>query len=767
VAIPFDQIAADLLARSESFCRELFPAGKVEAGEWRIGNIHGDPGHSLSINLRTGVWKDWAGDDAGADLISLYAAARGMGMGDAARDLAPHLCNGHAGPARLAGPVAAAVVKPAPDEPPFDLPEPAAPDLPPPSGPPSVPKATALYRYTDRFYVARFDHPATDTEPASKTFQPQSWDGTKWTRKAPPKPRPLFGLDDLANRPDAAVLVVEGEKAAQAASLVLKGYTVVTWAGGASSVATADWRPLEGRRVDIWPDADDPGRKAAADIAGLLLPLCRAVRVVDTTEAPSDGWDLADAIRDGWGAKEIIAWGTGANADGTKRLRAVEMPAPEPAKAPAAKPPKQTTPTEPADDGQTPAYILWEKLNLGRNDRGPYATEANALRIIVGHDDYAGRIWLDEFSQRLMITDKGVDRMFSDTDAMHCLVWMQDTLQLQKMPMSAVQRAAILVGERNKRHPVKAWLETLAWDGIERLPHFISDVFGADQSPYTAAVGRCWLVAMVSRIYNPGGQADNVPVFEGSQGLRKSTALRALVGEEWFLESVRNPIKDPDKFSQSLQGKWLVEIPEIDRVGGRFGSLDDLTGMITIRKDTYRMPYARSFMDFPRQTILAGTTNVTQWNPDQTGGRRYWPITCKSVNVDFIRENREQLFAEALARYKRGESWWDVPDVDAKEAQSRRRIADEWEQIIERYEYHYCNRDDWREGPQWVARLLPLEEMTVGDILENALGIPIGKWTNSDQVRVAKCLTAMGWHQVMGRVEGRRVRLYRKKTPPQ
>ena len=366
-----------------------------------------------------------------------------------------------------------------------------------------------------------------------------------------------------------------------------------------------------------------------------------------------------------------------------------------------------------------------------------------------------------------MIDDATGPRQFTKTDALECLAWMQESLQLPKMPLAAVNHAAILVGERNKRHPLKEWLEGLPWDGVERLPTLMADAFGAAQTAYTAAVGRCWPVMMVARVYEPGCQADNVPVFEGAQGLRKSSALRALAGEEWFMESVRNPIRDPDKFSQSLQGKWLVEIPEIDRVGGRHGSLDDLTGMITIRKDTYRMPYAPTFMDYPRQTILAGTTNKSAWNPDQTGGRRYWPIVCGEINLEYLREQREQLFAEAVARYKRGEKWHDVPAEDAREEQEQRRIADEWEAVILRYVTHDPDRSDWRSNePYWVQRKEPLPYVTVGGILSEALGIPNGRWSRGDQMRVSSCLTALGFTRKRLTVSGALQWAYVKRNTP-
>jgi AAA domain/Domain of unknown function (DUF6371) len=304
VSIPFDAIASSLLARADGLVREWFPNGKREGAEYRIGNVRGDAGKSLSINLNSGIWRDFATDEGGGDLISLYAASRGISQAEAAKALAPSLCNGYAGHA-----------------------EPAKAAKPAPVGKPPCDDASALYRYTDGFYVARFDK-----ADGSKSFSPFTWDGSTWNKQAPAKPRPLYGLDDLAARPAAKVLIVEGEKTADAARKLMPVYCVLTWAGGASSVATADWTPVYGREVDIWPDADDPGRKAGANLAGMLLAHCPLVRMVDTSDA-APGWDLADAAADGWDAAKVLEWGKA-------RIAEVKAPASEP------KPPPERKPSE-------------------------------------------------------------------------------------------------------------------------------------------------------------------------------------------------------------------------------------------------------------------------------------------------------------------------------------------------------------------------------------------------------------------------------------
>jgi hypothetical protein len=158
-----------------------------------------------------------------------------------------------------------------------------------------------------------------------KKFTPQvTWcvgpDGAKlWCLTFFPAPRPLFGLERLAARPDAPVLLVEGEKCALAGAGALPMYACVAWPGGSKAVPYVDFSPLSGRDVVMWPDADASGVEAMlghTNLAGEQRPGAaqylhrvgvRALRMVDTRGQPK-GWDIADAIRDGWTGRQIAAW---------------------------------------------------------------------------------------------------------------------------------------------------------------------------------------------------------------------------------------------------------------------------------------------------------------------------------------------------------------------------------------------------------------------------------------------------------------------------
>ena len=163
-------------------------------------------------------------------------------------------------------------------------------------------------------YVARYDIKDNGSE-RGKEYRPWTWgarDGEppQWAVGQWNKPRPLYGLDRLAARPDAPTIITEGEQSADAASRLLTGMVAVTWPGGARAVHHADWEPLRGRKVLLWPDADEPGLKAMRQLAGVLADpagLGCKVRLLDPTGQP-EGWDVSDAETEGWTGDKLKAW---------------------------------------------------------------------------------------------------------------------------------------------------------------------------------------------------------------------------------------------------------------------------------------------------------------------------------------------------------------------------------------------------------------------------------------------------------------------------
>ena len=168
--------------------------------------------------------------------------------------------------------------------------------------------------------------------------------------------------------------------------------------------------------------------------------------------------------------------------------------------------------------------------------------------------------------------------------------------------------------------------------------------------------------------------------------------------------------------------------------------------------DRFRPPYGKRLVDLPRQCVFAGSINPEGgYLKDATGGRRFWPMVCGQIDIDALARDRDQLWAEARDRFRDGEPWWlETPELNARasEEQADRYQGDAWnepirawlENEIELTENGYGGRTLYRR-----PRPEPLTDVSVGEILEKALGVEKGRWTQADQNRVARCLITMGF----------------------
>lgn len=287
--IDFQSIATLALAQAETLLPEWFPAGKRAGNEFVVGDLAGTPGSSLGVNIRTGAWSDFAGDAKGGDLISLRAAQLGISQIDAAKKIAERIG------------IQAHATKPVPVITPSDgwTPITTAENLRPPASP------DGLWTYRNAAghlagYIQRVNR-----ADGGKDYYPltpcRHDDGrTALRKKAMPAPRPLYRLPELIAAPDLPVLVVEGEKAADAAHRMVGDlFAVVSWPGGAKAVSKADFTALIGRKVTIWPDNDDVGRDAAKQIRTAI----GSARIVSHRSDWADGYDAAD-LEDEFGPGE-------------------------------------------------------------------------------------------------------------------------------------------------------------------------------------------------------------------------------------------------------------------------------------------------------------------------------------------------------------------------------------------------------------------------------------------------------------------------------
>lgn len=593
----------------------------------------------------------------------------------------------------------------------------------------------AVYTYTTATgeplgYVARY----LDSETNKKTIRCWTYgsrtpdEPAQWSCGHFSLPRPLYNAHELANNPNKQVLIVEGEKAADAAKRLFPGMVAITWPAGTESVDRADWSHLKGRKCVLLPDNDEPGRKAMQRLAGMLrkegaieIKGIRAETAIDGAPVP-DGWDVADAPAETtpaqalqWARDNVFVYGS--EPEPTEPTTPPDLPPDLPAEAY-----EGTIEPQHPDTGLT--VTSDQPTALATTDKGALLMNLdNAVRAIEITDGLMGHIWYDEFLDSILTDWQGATRKWRDADDVKLCLYLQRHIGLTRISVGQAHDAATIAAFHDTRNECKDWLSGLQWDETERLPYLLSDGFGAQHDAYTQAVGRCWMVSMVARVMQPGCKVDTVPVLEGTQGIGKSSAL-AIIGGKWFIEC-HESVMSKDFFGV-LDGHMLVEISEMH--GFSRSEVERIKGIISCQVDRYRKAYGRNTEDHPRHTVLVGTTNRDDWQRDETGARRFWPVACGDINLEYIKTNRDQLFAEAVYRYNAGEKWWDVPTAEQQLQTDNRREGDSWERAIE----------------IWLSETAR-DRVQIGDILSECLNIETKDQAPIDQKRVGRALRVLGW----------------------
>jgi hypothetical protein len=293
-------------------------------------------------------------------------------------------------------------------------------------------------------------------------------------------------------------------------------------------------------------------------------------------------------------------------------------------------------------------------------------------------------------------------------------------------------------------HPVRNYLDQLAWDGKGRLGIWLVDCFGASKNNYTEEIGKMFLIAMVARIYKPGCQVDYMLVLEGEQGQLKSQACNTLAGG-YFSDQLPD-ITGKEAF-QHLRGKWLIEAAEMHTYSR--AAIDHFKAFLTRQVERYRPPWGRKEVYEPRQCVFIGTTNKVVYLRDATGNRRFWPLETGNIDLECLRDQRDQLFAEVIVLYRSGVPWWPRRDFERqtiREEQETRYESDAWEEPIQRYLDGLLTKK---------TTVLEIATGALGYELEPPLvtpyqptpprGTPVNRLSPFDQQRIAAVLTHLRW----------------------
>lgn len=722
--IDFAGLAETLLRYQSVILPEILPGGKLVGKEWCCGDIRGQSGMSFKFNTENGTFKDFATGEGGKDLIALYAKQNKLQMIDAAKYLREKYLA--AEPViKYNYPVKATKDETTIIKPPIDCEN------------PPIPSNAKSWSYKDEngdtlYYIIRIDN-----SDGTKFYYPLSFSNKKeWVKKHYPNQIP-YNLDLIAKDLSKPILIVEGEKAAEAAASRMNVYIVTTWASGSNNWKKCNWNYLKGRKVLLWPDADRAGKDCMNSLCKYLLEedIVSEVKLINTDK--ENGWDAYDAfITDNWNYKKWAEWAKPIVTVHVKTQK-VEIITPE----------EQQEEIDgsklididishliSSEDFPVSPNLQMKFMDLGLQFSDTKNTKlvmnaSNVAKII--RADFSEIVWRDDFYGKIFTTWKtGKKRQWSDIDTNDLYIEMQHHYELAKISKTHIQEAIEYVAARNRKNEPQEWVKSLKWDGIKRIDDFFHKIMGAEHSEYTSAVSKNFWIGLTARIMDAGCKLDEMVVLEGKQGTYKTTSLE-IIGGEWYGE-VNSDIMSKD-FDQGLKGKIIVEFGELANL--KNADIETIKRKLSTRIDEYRPSYGRYVEQHARTCIFVGTTNDDKYLKDRTGNRRFWPMKIEKVDTEYLKENRDQYFAEAYQRYLTGEKWHEVPWQDA-----------------ERIRFERLEVNDIQERVSVLLNNESHRYFTTADIYEQLVGQSSLKMSKQEKTKITSAMHELGYRQRTTRV---------------
>ena len=283
-------------------------------------------------------------------------------------------------------------------------------------------------------------------------------------------------------------------------------------------------------------------------------------------------------------------------------------------------------------------------LTVFQND--PYLQGAVRYNILTERIDIVKPLWWSKQTATL-----------NDTDLNYLMLYLEDKYGLTSE--KKIQKAISIIADCNKYHPIRDYLNSLEWDGTERIRYALTRFLGADESEYTYQCLRLFMLGAISRVFKPGCKFEVMLCLVGGQGAGKSSFFRLLaVKDEWFSDDLKKI--DDDNVYRKMQGHWIIEMSEMIATANA-KSIEEIKSFISRAKETYKVPYETHPADRLRQCVFGGSSNTMDFLPlDRSGNRRFLPIMVHPEKAEVhILENEaasrafvDMMWAEAMFIYQ-------------------------------------------------------------------------------------------------------------------
>lgn len=301
----------------------------------------------------------------------------------------------------------------------------------------------------------------------------------------------------------------------------------------------------------------------------------------------------------------------------------------------------------------------------------------------------------------------------------------------------------------NGVHPIRELLTNLVWDGVPRVGRWLSVFLGASDTPLNSAIGVLMLVAAVRRVRRPGTKFDTIVILEGKQGSGKSSALQILAGPDNHADNEILTLGQREQM-EAMEGVWIYELSEMS---GLSKSEAERTKAFASRQyDKARMSYGRFAERRGRQAIFVGTTNEAKYLKDRTGNRRFLPVRTGTIDLEALRRDRDQLWAEAARLEAQGEPISLPEELWASAA---------------------TEQEERLEDDPWLEKLAEVNGTAAGAtvrvatsyLLTGVLGLDVERQHSGHAKRVTGLMKTLGWEPVKYKMHGKTVRGFMRPRP--